>query len=343
MNSLQMPLFAAQAKPAQKEKVKYTQDWAAYNNAQSNEKQLFQKLLYSLVQGVEQPEQKRGRPRHLLSDIIFCTAFKVYSTISARRFMTDIHSALSHGFVERVPQHSTLFGYFEDPELTPIFHRLITVSSLPLRAIEKKFAVDSSGFRTNGYVKWFNARYGKEQENHDWLKLHVICGTLTHTIACVEVSDRHANDSPFLEPLVKRAAENGFTLREVSGDKAYSSRHNLEVIVNHGGMPYIDFKDNAKGESDSAIWNKMFHYYSLNREVFYEHYHRRSNVETVFWMIKSKFGEQIRSKTDTSKTNEALCKILCHNVCVLVQSIFEFGLEPVFWKEEEPFQMKFPF
>ena len=45
------------------------------------------------------------------------------------------------------------------------------------------------------------------------------------------------------------------------------------------------------------------------------HYHKRSNVESVFQMIKSKFGEKVRSKHETAQINEALTKILCHD-CV---------------------------
>jgi hypothetical protein len=50
-------------------------------------------------------------------------------------------------------------------------------------------------------------------------------------------------------------------------------------------------------------------------------------------MIKAKFGDRLRSKTVTAQTNEALCKVLCHNLCVLVQSIFELGIEATFWTE----------
>lgn len=48
-------------------------------------------------------------------------------------------------------------------------------------------------------------------------------------------------------------------------------------------------------------------------------------------MIKAKFGGSLRSKTDTAQRNEALLKVLCHNLCCLVQAIYELGLEPVFW------------
>ena len=51
-------------------------------------------------------------------------------------------------------------------------------------------------------------------------------------------------------------------------------------------------------------------------------------------MIKSKFGSRIRSKTETAQVNEVLCKILCHNLCVLVQSIYELGIEAKFWQSK---------
>jgi hypothetical protein len=51
-------------------------------------------------------------------------------------------------------------------------------------------------------------------------------------------------------------------------------------------------------------------------------------------MIKGKFGGSVRSKSPIAQVNEVLCKILCHNICVLIQSIYELGLEPTFWAEK---------
>jgi hypothetical protein len=46
-------------------------------------------------------------------------------------------------------------------------------------------------------------------------------------------------------------------------------------------------------------------------------------------MIKAKFGGFVRSKTPTAQVNEVLCKVLCHNLCCLVQAAMEVSLSQV--------------
>lgn len=62
-------------------------------------------------------------------------------------------------------------------------------------------------------------------------------------------------------------------------------------------------------------------------------YHKRSNLETTFHMIKAKFGDKLRSKTRTAQVNEALCKVLCHNICSFIQSMYELRLKPKFYAQ----------
>ena len=54
------------------------------------------------------------------------------------------------------------------------------------------------------------------------------------------------------------------------------------------------------------------------------------HVESTFSMIKRKFGDSLRSKTDTAMVNETLCKILCHNLVVLIHETQELGIETNF-------------
>ena len=151
----------------------------------------------------------------------------------------------------------------------------------------------------------------------------------THVVTSVDVSGWEAHDTNYFVPLVELTARN-FHMAEVSADKAYLSHKNLEAIEAVNGIPFIPFKSNTVATNEDSAWGRMYHYFMLKREDFLAHYHQRSNVETVFSMCKAKFGDSVRSKSDTGMVNEVLCKVLCHNICVLIQAVHELGVEPIF-------------
>ena len=55
-------------------------------------------------------------------------------------------------------------------------------------------------------------------------------------------------------------------------------------------------------------------------------------------MVKAKFKDSVMSKTDVAMKNEVLCKFLCHNICCVIMSQAELGIEAVFWKDEANLQ-----
>ena len=311
-------------------RVTYRQDWPAYNTAQVEEKDRFQALLHSLASPLQRTEeQRKGRPRIPLSDAIFAATFKVYSTVSGRRFMSDLRSACEHGHIGRVPSYNSIFNVMNDPETAGVLDLLITESALPLKALESSFACDSSGFSTSRFDRWFDHKHGQHRIKRSWVKAHIMCGVKTNVITALEIHGRDANDSPLLPPLLDATAQR-FDVDEVSADLGYSSVVNLQTIADMGASPYIPFKHNAT-VAKGGIWARMFHHYSLHREDFMGHYHMRSNVETTFHMVKAKFGDSVRSKTDRAMANEVRAKVLCHNICCVIQSIHEFGVDPSFW------------
>jgi transposase len=306
-----------------------SQNWTTYNRAAIEEKRRFGALLADLCRGVPQPEQTMGRPRLPLSDMTFASVFKVYCGFSSRRFTTDLRDAFVEGHIDSTPHFNSVSNYLAKPELTDILKNLITTSSLPLRAVETDFAVDSSGFATSSYVRWFNKKYGRETDNRMWVKCHLMCGVNTRIVSAVEISGWAANDTTYFVPLVERTAEH-FEVREVSADKAYLSRKNLNAVESVGGMPFIPFKSNTLEPTEAGAWARMYHLFMYRREEYMAHYHKRSNIETAYSMIKGKFGSALRSKSDTGQINEALCKVLCHNICVLIRAMHELGIEPSF-------------
>lgn len=306
--------------------------WKAYNAAQTSEKERFLPLLHELCRDLPEPlAAKTGRPRLPISDAIFSVCFKVYSTVSGRRFMSDMRDAQTKGFVKRCPHYNSIFNYLENPALTPILKQLVVKSSLPLKAVEVDFAVDSSGFSSSRFNRWFDEKYGKVRQWRHWVKVHLMCGVKTNIVTSIELTEKDGGDAPYLSPMAHETAKN-FHLREVSADKGYSSVENHEVIEALGASPLIPFRSVTTGWSESKddVWRRSFHYFSLHREEFLSRYHKRSNVESTFSMVKAKFGDAVRSKTDVAMRNEILCKVLCHNICRLIHAMHELGITTSF-------------
>lgn len=179
-------------------KVTYPQDWSVYNTAQTQQKELFLKLLNDLCKSIHNPENTMGRPKLAMSDMVFASALKVFTTFSCRRFITDMKEAKENGYIDKVCAYSSVSNYMRNPNITPLLVDLIQKSSMSLKPIETEFR---------------------------------------------------------------------------------------------------------------------------------RHYHLRSNVESTFSMMKRKFSDYLKSRKDQSQKNEILCKVVCHNISVLVNGIFELDLK----------------
>jgi transposase len=317
-------------------KVTYKQDWPAYNVAQATEKRRVRVLLQDLCRNLPERERPRKRPGpkpHLVRDCVFSMAYKVYCGLSSRRFSTDLLEAHEAGFVTRPIPGPKVTSFFEDAYFTPILKGLVSHSALPLRAVERDYAIDSSGFGSTRHERWYDAKYGVTRIKTVWIKTHIACGVKTNVVTAVRILDKDAADCPQFVPLVKETRRGGFQIDEVSADKAYVSVENFEEVAGMGGQAFIAFKENNTGGA-GGVFEKAFHYFQFKQEEYLTHYHKRSNVESTFSSIKRKFGDAVMSRTDAGMVNEVLCKILCHNLTCLIQEQETLGISPVFWHDE---------
>lgn len=308
--------------------------WAAYNAAKINQRSLFPILLHALCSCIDEPEQRRGRPRLLLRDMIFCAVLKVFSKSPLRQFTHETFVAYCEQLIHKVPHFNSISNYLKMELLTEKLTKLIEISSLPLKTVEQYFGVDSTGLSTCRYARWQDERQMKERTRREWIKVHLICGVKTNIVTGVITTKGSEADSPRFGRLVEIAARN-FQMKEIYADKGYSGAENLRYALLADATPFIPFKSNNRLDADykSTVWQQMLHMYLYRRAEFLEHYNRRNNVETTFHMIKSNFGARLLSISRQAQFNEALCKVLCHNICVLIQSIYELGIDVSFCSE----------
>ena len=319
-------------------RVQYGQHWPSYNAAQENEEEHFEQLLRNLCDMLPQPQRepgKPGRPSLLLPDVVYGLGLKVYAMKSARRAMSLLRRAEDEGLMTKSPSRASAIRYLAEPDLTPVLRGLIEQSALPLRAIETDFAVDSSGFSGTSNNRWFDHKHGTAKKRVKWAKLHLICGVRTNIVTAADCTATESADVRFFDELVRITARN-FDVREVSADKAYLSKANVRMVNEIGGTPFIPPKSNTTitqkdPKQRDDLWNKMMLHFTLQQDDFLRHYHKRSNVETTFYMIKSKFGgETLLSKSGPAQVNETLMRVLCHNICVVIKAMYQLGIGPNF-------------
>ncbi|HVV83177.1 MAG TPA: transposase [Kofleriaceae bacterium] len=218
----------------------YRQDWPSYNAGQVAEKEHAERLLDALCDGVPQPPQGPGRPRLPLRDVVYGIVHKVFTTVSTRRAQSDLRACRARGLVVKAPAYNTVIEHMASPEITPILTAMIEESAAPLALIERNFAVDSTGFGTTLYRRWFDEKWGKEKSEQVWVKCHAMVGVTTNVVTSAAVSN--AGDAPMLPPVLAATAQR-FQVGDVVGDKAYASHRNVAAIHAAGGTPFLAFKE----------------------------------------------------------------------------------------------------
>ena len=330
-----------------KERKTYPQIWPKYNQAKTQEKYLFLTLLDELLEEVFPEEEKTkqiGRPSLPLKQMIFASCVREYSCYSSRKTISELKIAKDLKLLTKVPHFNSICNFLQNEDLYPKLQKLIIISSLPLAKVETHIAVDSTGFSLCAYDRWIQYKWGeKKGKTRGWVKAHIACGAKTQIICSAQITNKDAGDSPVFGNLFA-GFRRYFEAKEVSADRAYSSKINLKMALEKDIVPYIPFRSNATADDGShrqnSAWIQMYYYFKNNEEEFLRHYHQRSKIETTFSMVKKRLGSNLKSKTLISQKNELLCRFLVHNICVLVQEIFELGIDVDFYKASKEVAQK---
>src|SRR3989339_733092 len=154
--------------------------------------------------------------------------------------------------------------------------------------------LDSSGIRTDKKSSWFCLRIKKVIRKRDCNKLHLaVCSDL-HLILNWRITAWKRNDSPFFIKLLKPFK----ILGRILADKGYLSRKNFQFCMDRGGCAFI-------------LWSKF-------NEFYMNIYHQRSNIESVFSVIKKRFGDKVLCRTFPMRAREISLRLIAYNLKILI-------------------------
>ena len=95
-----------------------------------------------------------------------------------------------------------------------------------------------------------------------------------------------------------------------------------------GRKPHILLKTNAVSPKGDLIWAKMYYIFMCSRQLSSGCYHKRFDVGSVFSMVKGRFRDLVRSKSDGGRPNRVLAKGVCHRGWAPVRAADDPGIEP---------------
>lgn len=199
--------------------------------------------------------------------------------------------------LKSVPDHSTLVK----------FHKKLNFNILDSLLCKKEVvisAIDSSGFETNYMSYYYANRWNREdkRKHRRYLKASIAIDTESQYILAQRIRLGPRNDNIDFETVLKN-----IKCKFVVADRGYDSRANRLFVLNKmKAYPHIPYRI----YSGSTVTNHGHKKIICDDRI----YHQRSKVETVFSVIKRKYGSFILSKNFESQKKELLFRMIAYNI-----------------------------
>lgn len=198
--------------------------------------------------------------------------------------------------LKRMPHHTTLVK----------FAKRISPSLLDKMISEKEaeiIAVDASGFQTNNMSYYYaNAWNRQDKRKHRrYLKLSIAIGTNKQLVLAYKIRLGPRNDNIDFKSVLKN-----LSAKFVVADKGYDSRENRYFVLRKlKAYPHI-----KKRITSGATYERTGVKMKFDEDI----YHQRSKAETVFSVIKRKYGSVVLSKRFDTQKKEVIFRIIAYNL-----------------------------
>ncbi|MHA1662695.1 MAG: IS5 family transposase [Candidatus Thorarchaeota archaeon] len=293
--------------------------YASHDAAKARRFQFLFDELMSLCNTIPDIRSSHGRPVTFpLSTLFVLLGLKFDSGLGYRDFVALIDfnpSLLEKLGLTRAPSRSLLHAALQrlDSHLLHQMYQLLARKRPP----PKRVAVDASGFSHSSGGEWMSFRFKKTLKRR-FHALHAAVDTDTLLVQTVKVKARPGGDAKELVPLLKRVPTS--ELEVVYGDKAYISRKNVQFIHDLGAYPGIEPKKRLRARSRGYRgYKELINEYRRDPEEWkrVHEYGKRSLVESVFGMMKVRFGGGLSSRGYRQQRRELLIKVILHNIARL--------------------------
>lgn len=169
--------------------------------------------------------------------------------------------------------------------------------------------IDGTGHSKQRGSRHYYRRIGKKTKKKDFVKVVGVDDLTTQLVLAVKIRKKSRHDNVDFKPSVNRVAR-ATSLDTVIGDKGFDAQKNHEVVHQHGALLITPIRN-----QDVPVWRTSgADRKKLKRNFPTKTYHKRSKKETVWSVVKQKFGDVVRALTFHMQKIELLCRYLAYNI-----------------------------
>jgi hypothetical protein len=169
--------------------------------------------------------------------------------------------------------------------------------------------IDGTGHSKLKGSKHYYRRTGKKAKKKDFVKIVGLDDLTTQLVLALKIRKKARHDNVDFKPSVNKVAR-FVDLDLVIGDKGFDAQKNHELVHEHGALLITPLKN-----ENVPVWRtKGEDRKKLKRYFPKKKYHRRSKKETVWSVVKQKFGDAVTSLKFHMQKIELLCRYLAYNI-----------------------------
>ena len=169
--------------------------------------------------------------------------------------------------------------------------------------------IDGTGHSKLKGSKHYYRRTGKKAKKKDFVKIVGLDDLTTQLVLALKIRKKARHDNVDFKPCVNKVAK-FVDIDLVIGDKGFDAQKNHDIVHEHGALLITPLKN-----ENVPIWRTS----GEDRKKLKKHfpqkkYNRRSKKETVWGVVKQKFGDAVTSLKFHMQKIELLCRYLAYNI-----------------------------
>ncbi|QTA37224.1 transposase [Thermosipho ferrireducens] len=259
---------------------------------------LIQKFYKNILPQLPQKSTNRGRPRKYSDVLILSLA--VLKELLGLSFRETLE--IGTMYFNKVP--SLRDFHYRVLQLEEIIKHLINFIHNTLQCEIESIIVDGTGigFKKHTTLNWMRGTYVRQIKNHVRCEVVLTKGKYK-LFQYVEVGKAYSSEIKLLKKLLKKIELKG---KKFIADKLYDVKWLREYLKKRGIKEVIKIRKRAIGR----------------KEVDYEEYKERNEIEGLFGNIKTKLGGYVYAYREDMARIQALIKFLLYNLYVAYIFLF---------------------